>query len=276
MNIPDYLPALREVEMEISDRIAAFCKEHGIRCSIAYGSLLGAVRHGGFIPWDDDVDFVMPREDYDRFIALWKTEGPEGYLLQNKHTDWDFTQNFTKIRKDHTAFIQGQAEKTASFHTGIFVDIFPADRVATGKISRKWQIFLSAVNLLYARGFTSKSTGAKQALERFLLALPKGFRRRAYFKTEKAIGRWNGRKDNPWYIADTIEDAFIVFESTLFDNFTEIPFEDRIYPCFKDADHYLRTQYGDYMKLPPEEEQVFKHVHRIISLDKNYSEMQDA
>lgn len=269
------LQALRETEMEITDVIDRICRRNHLCYSLSFGTLLGVVRHGGFIPWDDDIDLMMPREDYEKLLEIWKKEAPPGYILQNKRTNWDFTQNFTKIRKDHTTFLQGESERTATYHTGIFVDIFPVDRVAPTKIARKKQIFLSAVNLLYSRGFTSKSGGIRELFEHILLALPMRFRKWAYRKSEKAIGQWNSDREAKWYVADIIEDVFRVFEPNLFDEITDMKFEDREYQCVRDTDGYLKVQYGDYMQLPPEEKRVYKHNHVIISLDKNLSEIKD-
>lgn len=112
-------------EQEILDVIHQVCTEHGLRYSLAYGTLIGAVRHKGFIPWDDDIDIMMPREDYEKLIAVWDQAAPKGYILQNTRTYPDFTQNFTKIRKDHTTFLQDEAERTKHYHKGIFVDISP-------------------------------------------------------------------------------------------------------------------------------------------------------
>lgn len=269
------LQVLRETEMGIMDVIDRICRRNHLCYSLSYGTLLGAVRHGGFIPWDDDIDLMMPREDYEKLLEIWEKEAPPGYILQNKRTNWDFTQNFTKIRKDHTTFLQGESERTATYHTGVFVDIFPADRVAPTKIARKKQIFLSAVNLLYSRGFTSKSGGIRELFEHILLALPMRFRKWAYRKSEKAIGKWNGDREAKWYVADIIEDVFRVFDSDMFDEIADMKFEDREYQCVRNADGYLKEQYGDYMQLPPEEKRVYKHNHTIISLDKNLSEIKD-
>lgn len=76
-------------EQEILDVIHQVCTEHGLRYSLAYGTLIGAVRHKGFIPWDDDIDIMMPREDYEKLIAVWNQSAPKGYILQNTRTDSD-------------------------------------------------------------------------------------------------------------------------------------------------------------------------------------------
>lgn len=160
-------------EQEILDVIHQVCTEHGLRYSLAYGTLLGAVRHKGFIPWDDDIDLMMPREDYEKLLVIWNQSAPKGYILQNTRTDSDFTQNFTKIRKDHTTFLQDEAERTKHYHKGIFVDILPGDRVPSGKLEKTVQYIACAINLLYSRGHTSGSGGLIGKAERILLKAPK-------------------------------------------------------------------------------------------------------
>lgn len=92
--IPDQLQRqIWATEQEILDVIHQVCTEYGLRYSLAYGTLIGAVRHKGFIPWDDDIDLIMPREDYEKLLAIWNEATPKGYILQNTRTDPDFTQN---------------------------------------------------------------------------------------------------------------------------------------------------------------------------------------
>ena len=90
--IPDQLQRqIWATEQEILDVIHQVCTEYGLRYSLAYGTLIGAVRHKGFIPWDDDIDLMMPREDYEKLLAIWNEAAPKGYILQNTRTDPDFT-----------------------------------------------------------------------------------------------------------------------------------------------------------------------------------------
>ena len=118
------LKKIHDVELEILGEVHKFCIKHKIRYSLYCGTMLGAVRHGGFIPWDDDIDICMLRDDYNRFIKLWSESNNQDYIIQNKENQALFTQSFTKIRKNHTAFLQPY-DIAGQYHTGIFIDILP-------------------------------------------------------------------------------------------------------------------------------------------------------
>ena len=116
------LECVWKTELEIIDEIHRICLENNLKYSLAYGTLLGAVRHQGFIPWDDDIDIMMPREDYNKLLSIWNTAAKKEFIIQNKGVEPNFTQNFTKIRKNNTAYVQDDYELKRPYHTGIFVD----------------------------------------------------------------------------------------------------------------------------------------------------------
>ena len=262
------------VELDILDVVDNICKENDLKYSIAYGTMLGAIRHKGFIPWDDDVDIIMPRNDYEKFLEIWRNNPVQGYVLQNKNTNWDFTQNFTKIRKDHTTFIHNEWEKHVSYHTGIFIDVFPGDRVAPNRISRKIQLLYSAINLLYARNHSSGSGGIKEIVEKVLLAFPKIIKKKLFACTTKYIQKWNSQIDQPFFFPNTMEWAFREYPNDMFDDIVYVPFEDRNYKCIKDADKILKLDYGNYLQLPPLEERVLKHHPIIMDTEHNLDEIE--
>ena len=261
------------VEQEILDVIHRVCTDYNLRYTLAYGTLIGAIRHGGFIPWDDDIDIIMPRDDYEKLLEIWENAAPAGYILQNIRTNADYTNTFSKIRKNHTTFLQDEAEAAKQYHKGIFVDIFPADRVADNAVSNKVQYIACAVNLLYTRGYTSGSGGFIGAVERILLALPKCVYPMLRKTSEKIIRRWNNHDELRWFAPSTIVAAKRYYVSNLFDDMKEIDFSQKRYLCVADPDAFLRVDYGDYMQLPPEEERVWKHHPIIIDFEHNYEEL---
>ncbi len=260
-------------EQEILDVIHAFCKKHNLRYSLAYGTLLGAVRHHGFIPWDDDIDLIMPREDYSKLIQLWSQEVPSKYLLLNYYNAQDYTNNFTKIVKDHTTFLQSETQRSKHYHKGIFVDIFPADRIAPGRITGVMQYIACAVNLLYTREYTSGTGGLIGLTERILLGLPKAWHLPLRNFAEKQMCRWNGHANTAYIVPCTIRGCKHYYPSDSFDKISSVEFNSKSYCAFKDPDKILRTVYGDYMQLPPEEERVWHHHPILIDFEHNYEEL---
>lgn len=264
-------------EQEILDVIHDFCVNNNLKYSLIFGTLLGAVRHGGFIPWDDDIDIIMPRTDYEKLISLWNQHAPEGYILQNKRTDDDFTQNFTKIRKNNTTFIQSENEKYKKYHKGIFVDIFPADRVAPKGVKRTAQYVASALNLLCARGHVSGQKGCIGCIEKMVLCLPLNAQLKIYNKTEIFIAKWNNyHPASEWYSPNTINVCKRYFSADIFDNLSMIEFNGKMYYCVSEYHKLLTKIYGEYMKLPPVEERVWKHHPIIVDFEHNYSEKINA
>lgn len=262
-----------EVEQEILDVIHNICVTHNLRYSLAYGTLLGAVRHKGFIPWDDDIDIMMPREDYDTLLKIWNDVAPAGYILMNGDTAEDCSGNFTKIVKDHTTFLQLEEDRNRDIHKGIFVDIFPGDRLAPTKIGRILQYCACAVNLLYSRGYTSKSGGIIEAIEKILLVVPRKHHRKIRKKAQLFISKWNGRKQTPYLFTGTIKECKKTYPQDLFDNITEITFNEKQYCCVSLWDQILRLCYGNYMELPPEVDRVWKHHPILIDFSHNYEEL---
>ena len=261
------------IEQEILDVFHTVCSAHHLRYSLGYGTLIGAVRHGGFIPWDDDIDVMMPREDYEKLLSIWDSVAPEGFLLQNYRTTPEFPNNFSKIVKDHTTFLQDEWARSRNFHKGFFIDIFPADRVAPGFISRKLQFVACAINLLCGKGFPSGTGGLTGFIERILLKFPRKTRERWRRSTENYIKRWYSRSDCDWFFPCTIRECAIHYPPNLFDNLKTISFRDKSYSCFADPDTALKIQYGDYMTLPPEEERVWTHHPILIDFNRNYEEI---
>ncbi len=268
------LVRLWDIEQEILDAIARFCSHNNLKYSLAYGTLLGAVRHKGFIPWDDDVDIMMPREDYDKFKQLWLQDPPHGFILQDEGSGSDYANNFIKIRKDHTTFLQFESDRKCSYHLGIYLDIFPTDRRAPGKLTRKLQQLDFMLCLLYNRGYTSRIKSSSVVFESFLLNIvPKKLYRKLSMWFGKKSRRWNYLQDNELIFPATAGSCRKLYPADLFNNCERIEFRGKEYDAVRDKDKYLSIAYGNYMELPPASERIWKHHPIILSFDCNYDEL---
>lgn len=272
MTIDEMLPQVKQVELEILCVIDEFCKKNNIRYSLAYGTLLGAVRHKGFIPWDDDIDLWMPREDYDRFIKLWLANPVDGYIIQNPDLAPDFPQNFTKIRKDNTTFLQDEEEKNKNYHKGIFVDIFPLDRVAEGAVKRNKQVLYAILMMLFTRKFSPPDEkGIKKVISNIVLGMvPKKYYDHMRRIFEKKLLKLSKNPNSKMVCFGTFGSTFRYFPCDMMNELVDIEFENRQFCTVKKWDEFLKIQYGDYMKFPPEEERSWKHHPLIIDLNNNY------
>ena len=264
---------LWDIQINILNVIDQVCKENDLHYSLYAGTLLGAVRHQGFIPWDDDLDVCMPRNDYEKFLMLWKDEDHPGYILQNKRNTPSFTQSFSKIRKDNTTFLQYEWEK-GRYHTGIFVDIFPIDRCPASSLKQIHFCWQCMKYQLFTREFVPpKASFLVRAVSRAFLFLTSKFGRQKYrnYFEKKLINLFNN-SEFPIVTIETTDELKKRYPNNLTDNYVEILFEGKKYPCFSQWDKFLRIQYGDYLKLPPEEERIWKHNHLTIDFNHNSGE----
>ena len=272
MNNEETLKEVKKAELNILSTVDDFCQKNNIKYSLAYGTLLGAVRHKGFIPWDDDIDIWMTRKNYNKFIKTWEQNPVQGYILQNTDLEEDFSQNFTKIRKDNTAFIQTEEEKTTNYHKGIFIDIFPLDRVAKTPSKIAVQKFYAMLTMLFYRKYAPPTEkGLKKYISKFFLRIvPKSKyeNARKYFENKYLF--LSGDVDCSWLSNSTYRDLSIYYDSDMMDDYTFLQFEGRNFMSVSNWDHALKMQYGDYMQLPPEKDRVWKHHPIFIDLKNNY------
>lgn len=246
------------VSLEILKDIHNFCTKNKLNYYIAYGTLLGAVRHKGFIPWDDDIDIVMPRPDYNRFIKTYKSEhGMKLFTYQKGQCLIPYAR-ICEMERTQMIFSQKPWTKHS---TGICLDIFPLDAVDKDEFDKKNEM---------AMKLWKRSWAMRYSLTPF--TSNKGVGKKIKWGTRKIISlllekkritkHLNLCKNTAWGTSDYLcqlacpDPNEKIIEKKWFDDKVLLPFEDAEFYAPKDWDKVLRNIFGDYMQLPPQEEQV--------------------
>lgn len=257
----EILQKLQKVELDILKQIHGFCMVYGIKYSLYAGTALGAVRHQGFIPWDDDVDIVMVRDEYIKFVKQWNETPISGYFMENTETDAECPINHTKIRKDGTVLLSNGEDESQGHH-GIWIDIFVFDKVKKGFWGEKVIYYNGVKRVLMTRG--NRRNGSdfliKRTLKSVLSLIPKKTQWKQLQKANKRIQKYNYLTSNfMWVDPSAVQYIKVKFPKELTEEYSEIVFEKEKFLIFKNYTTLLRIEYGDYMKLPSEEERVCKH-----------------
>lgn len=263
---------LQQKELEILKELKRICIKNNIPYFLAFGTLIGAVRHKGFIPWDDDIDVCMKYGDYIRFEEACKRDLKEGFFLQTSRTEPDAALTYMKLRMDDTTLI---IDRTADkdIHQGINIDIYPLYNVADGMMARRGQILFTAMHMLLESGEAPKNHGRVMELicQVILLLLRGNVRKRMEKFCGKQMIRYENistRYKSPFF--GNLSACSLRFLAEGFLKTLEVPFEDDIFSIPAGYDQFLTTVYGDYMSLPPVEEQGCKWNH-IIKIDTENS-----
>ena len=265
----EVLRKVQLLQLKIGKEVKRICDKYNIDYILDSGTLLGAVRHGGFIPWDDDMDIAMTRENYSRFIEAAKSDLGEEFFLQTWDTDKNYPMPFAKIRLNGTRYIENVFEK-AQMHQGIYVDIFPYDVWPESKSKQKriWRkrLYLQSMIMMKCHYLKFKSDAAwKYFLKAIMFTFIKFF---SLFHSKKSLidkyigmtSKYNALKSEELY-EQTVNFKFgyWVVPKVCLHETSEIPFEDTKFKCPKDYDKYLSTVYGDYMTPPPESKRTKGH-----------------
>ncbi len=260
--------------LEVMKFIDKLCRENGIVYYIMGGTALGAVRHGGFIPWDDDLDIFMTPAEYAKFKMAMESKADERFVLQEWRTTPDYLE-YAKVRMNGTTFIEASFKDRKDLHQGIYVDIMMLHKVPVNESIQKRVYYCSKFVTLYAlitrtnwqpKSFGQRITVALMKMLPFKKAILKG----CYKKIYKYEMMEEGHKYCYWITPAKFHQG--LFDRSFFEEPIDIPFEDTKLMGSSHIKEYLSYRYGDYMKLPSEAAQKAAVHAFIFDTEKDYTE----
>jgi len=241
---------LREAQLIMLEMLVEFdkiCTKHKLQYWLDSGTLLGAVRHEGFIPWDDDIDLSMPLEDYNKFIEIAQEELPDSIFFQTTQTDSKFPFDYIKLRSQKAKIVEfHEVGKKVDYHQGVFVDIFPMMTLSNSEFHKQFytDIFkvirsVSAVSIHTPKG--KDNPEIRKMLEKALSLMHKGW----------------GKDESKIIYGGEMPDVAAWFDHKKTFPLKKMKFEGFEFPIPNDPDHYLGSIYSfDYMELPPEDKRT--------------------
>ena len=244
------------------------CVDNDLKYYMLGGTMLGAVRHKGFIPWDDDMDFGMPREDYDRFISISQQVLPDYYELKYYANTENSPMHYVKFIDNRTTLIEAAYE---NYLEGLYIDIFPLDgagrwgvidKIRAKRILIKQILIINHCTTRKKKGIKNilKKYAQKRSLNNLHTSIERLMTKRTLAESTRIanyLGAWASKEIMPKEVMGT---------PTLY------TFENAEFYGSENADGYLSSLYGDYMQLPPKESQVFKHNYHYINFNLPYRE----
>lgn len=273
------LKKLKEILLDMVNEISKICEEEQIRYFMLGGTHIGAIRHQGFIPWDDDIDIAMPRKDYEKFLKLVEKKLPENLKLYHYSNNDTVSVQFIKIINNKYETVEMKGENgEIPVKNNVFIDIFPFDNLPDNPLERiifKSKMLLKILkvriirlSVIYKDGYKGKNILKKMfcALNKYLKNKDKLIRE---YKELDSLSKKYIEQDNTKYIINFSSLNFKIIKKETFlrkrfFNFKKYKFEDIELYGIEEYDYYLSKRFGNYMKLPPIEEQECKHFLNII------------
>jgi lipopolysaccharide cholinephosphotransferase len=262
----ELLRRLQLTELEMLIEVDRICRKYGIRYFLDGGTLLGTIRHGGFIPWDDDADIIMLREEYEKFYDACKKElDTERFFLQDYRTDKHYLWGFAKMRRNGTTFLR-EGQEHVKCHTGVCIDILYCDNIPDLPLLRRLHYFYCYC----IRKGQYSTVGQKVEKSSFMRAwycliskIPRDF----WFWQLELLAEKTNRKKTKLVRHVTFplpKRCRYGMPRKLFEESIEKDFEGHSFKIFKRYDAYLKMLYGDYMVLPPPEERQIHPASKVV------------
>ena len=273
--------SLREIqlgELSVLRQVHKICEELNLHYYLFYGTLLGAVRHKGFIPWDDDIDIIMPRSDYNALIKYFKANNEKLRPLQLMHysTNKDYIYPIARVSDERYTL---NFNNTKEYGLGLFIDLYPLDGCGNT---------LDEAKRIWKKNKVKKFWVGVYGIDRYEKSTKNAFRSFLKYVSMKIVKLFNV----PQMISDLDKDASKLsfddyeyvgctawevsglgyFKKTLLDESITLGFEDGFFYAPKRYDEVLRETYGDYMQLPPENKRVPHHEYKAYKKGGDYNE----
>ncbi len=253
---------LRTIQLSILKRFHNFCDENNIKYFLSSGSLLGAVRHKGFIPWDDDIDVSLLRSEYNKLIKIYEKKPIKGLSLISEKNNENSPFPLIKLSDDSTELYE---HSYPYFKYGVYIDIFPIDPMPTGRLSKLKFKILDLICKLGPWFMTAKEKKLKDYKQTkymlwgtffkySLFFLKKNFFLRIYSKIAD-----NMKQDTEFYSHTVCSVGYKKLPKSLFESQETVEFEGERYKTFYNYRKYLEIIYGDYMTPPPPEKRISHH-----------------
>lgn len=260
------LEQLKKLQVRMANEVKRICEKHNLTYFLDSGSMLGAVRHKGFIPWDDDLDVGLPKDDYLKFLEVAPKELGKEFFLDNFATNPENGLVFSKIRLLGTEFIELKCNHNAK-HNEIFVDIFAWYNVSDNKFVRKVEGLIMSI---LSQALMSKSgykVWAGDGILKRLKFIPTDILGKVLTKKRihKCINYYMNKHNNTSLMCANAGNQYGVYISKyVFEKYIDVSFENSVFKIPEMYDEYLKSLYGNYMELPPEDKRI---THRPCKLE---------
>lgn len=260
---------LKKTILIIANEVKRICEKNKINYGLSSGSLLGAVRHKGFIPWDDDFDIDMTRENYEKFIIACRNDLGDDFFLQTCETDEYYPYGYCKVLLKGTRAIQLSSANT-KYQNGIFVDIFPWDNVSDNILAKHIQMFIvyvcTKILMLKSGAIIIAKTGIAKRIVFYIIGVfEKIFPRKNLIKLRDIfLKKYSSATKKVACMVGKASYKKTEIKRDMFDQYTILPFENTSFSAILGYDHLLTRLYGDYMQIPPVDQQV---THDFIEVD---------